>query len=240
MLAIAYGALLVTSLISKGDRTRTDRFAAEGIRTVDARIANGSVRVTGSDTNEVVVRADITEGLFRMRYSTETRGNRLEVRAHCPPVVSTWCTADLTIEVPRSMVVELHSSNGSIGVDEVDGRVLVSSDNGDIRLSALTGDVDVDTDNGTVTGTRLAPVSLKGHSDNGDLRLDFSRPPRLVDVTTDNGTVELGLPDTAYALAVTTDNGSVRTPIRTDPASRYSVTVHSDNGDVTVRYSGDR
>lgn len=240
VITIAYGALLVASLISKGERVRTDHFAAASLRGVDARIPNGSVRVTGTETDEVVVRADITEGLFRMRYRTEVRGGLLEVRAHCPIFVSAWCSADLTIEVPRSMALELHSSNGSLAVEGVDARVAVSSNNGDIRLSAVSGEVSIDTDNGTVSGDRLAPSTLRGHSDNGDLRLDLARPARFVDLTTDNGTIELGLPDASYALQVATDNGSVRTPIRTDPASRYAVTVRSHNGDVTVRYSGNR
>jgi hypothetical protein len=237
---VAYGALLVASLISRGERTRSDRFPAEGITAVDVRIGGGAIRVTGADTDAIRVRAEITEGVFGMRYRAERREGRIQVRADCPPILGIWCSADLTIEVPRGMPLGLHSNNGSISLEGTEGPALVSSDNGDIRLTAVTGKLEVDTDNGTVTGERLGTPSLRAHSDNGDFRLGFTAAPDRIDVTTDNGDVDMGLPDGAYALEVKTDNGSVRTPIRTDPGSSRSIRVHTDNGDVTLRYVGSR
>jgi len=237
---VAYGALLVASLIARGERTRGDRFAAEGITRVDVRIGSGSIHVTGAETDTIRVRAEITEGLFGMRYRAVHRGDRVEVRAECPGFLGVWCSADLAIEVPRGMALDLHSDNGSISLDGTASTSLVTSDNGDIRLTGVAGKLEVDTDNGTVIGERLDTRSFQAHSDNGDFRLGFATAPSRIDVTTDNGDVELGLPEGAYALDVKTDNGSVRTPIRTDPASRRSVRVHTDNGDVTVRYTGNR
>ena len=46
------------------------------------------------------------------------------------------------------------------------------------------------------------------------------------------------LPDTpdAYAVDIDTDNGSEHNDVRTDPASSRTITLSSDNGNVTLRY----
>jgi DUF4097 and DUF4098 domain-containing protein YvlB len=63
-------------------------------------------------------------------------------------------------------------------------------------------------------------------------------PPQDLRATTDNGSIEVVLPDTpdAYAVDTSTDNGSIRNDVRTDSTSDRTITLSTDNGNITLRY----
>ncbi|HWM22821.1 MAG TPA: DUF4097 family beta strand repeat-containing protein, partial [Ilumatobacteraceae bacterium] len=94
------------------------------------------------------------------------------------------------------------------------------------------------TDNGRIDATGVRSTTVSADSDNGSVEIVMVSPPRELQATTDNGSVDIVLPDTpdAYAVDIGTDNGSERNDVRTDPTSSRTITLSSDNGDVTVRY----
>ncbi len=94
------------------------------------------------------------------------------------------------------------------------------------------------TDNGSIHATGIRSETVSADSDNGSVEIVMVTPPQELEATTDNGSVDVVLPDTpdAYAVDADTDNGSVRNDVRTDPTSSRTITLSSDNGNVTLRY----
>ncbi len=171
--ALTAGAYQVVTLLAHEERTETVSYPAAGLTTLDVATGNGAVRVTASDTDEVVVRARISEGLRRTGEDQQVVGDTLRLRASCPNFGSDWCAVDYTLEVPRDLALVLRTDDGPIeGVDLRSPTVDAEADNGRVSLSFAT-----------------PPEAVTATTDNGSVEVvvpDDGTAYRL-DVETDNG-----------------------------------------------------
>ena len=146
--------------------------------------------------------------------------------------------------MPAEVAVLARVEDGPVRVSDVAGAVEVSSDNSSIELRGLSGPVTVHSANGPVVGEELRSPSVEASTENGSVDLGFTVAPDTVLATSENGSVEVRLPeaDGDYRVDAGTDNGSTAIEVATDPASRRSVVLRSDNGDLRVlpAGSGDR
>ena len=95
------------------------------------------------------------------------------------------------VEVPDGLVVTFKTQNGTIRLDDVDGRITAATTNGNVTGTAISGAVEGSSVNGS--------VSMSLDDVRGDVRL-----------TTVNGAVRLEVPPTTDAeLDATTVNGGV-------------------------------
>ncbi len=234
-----WGGVNILSLLAHTSRTADDAIPAAGLDAIRVRLDNGEARLVGTTASTVAVHARIDEGFIAADYRVEVVGDRLEIVGGCSWVADWRCSIDVTVEVPRGLDVEVRTDNGTVSAEDLDGSLQFESSNGDLRLANLAGVVTAETDNGSVVGRGLDADTVVATSDNGDLDLELTRPPRGAVATSSNGDVDVRLPrdETAYALDATSDNGSLDTQIRTDPGSDRSIRLHSDNGDVSIRYA---
>jgi Putative adhesin len=235
--ALTWGAYEVVSILSHEERTEINTYPSAGLTTVDIGNDGGSVRIVATDGDEVVVRAEISEGLRATGERQEVVGDVLELRATCPNFGSDWCGVSYELQVPRDLALVVRADSGSVDVTGMTGVVDVDADNGSVELTGLRGTIRASTDNGRVEGFDLRSQSVTVDSDNGGVTLEFTEAPTTVMATTDNGSVEVVVPDDgeAYRIDVQSDNGSETDDVLEDPASPRSITIHTDNGSATAR-----
>jgi DUF4097 and DUF4098 domain-containing protein YvlB len=166
---------------------------------------NGRVDVDGVDGNEVDVRA---ERIARAATDTGAREllQRITITEHSTPervsletermsgiMIGAATEVRYHVRAPRDATVNLQTTNGTISVSALTGKVTAHSTNGLVSGKQLTGAVDAETTNGGV---------------NIDLAEVGANP---VSLHTTNGGVTLGLPDRGKAtLTASWTNGGFR------------------------------
>lgn len=209
---------------------------SDGIRIDD--LSNGSVSVQAWDGDEirlrarVVGRADDESRARELAESIRLRINGDDVDAEGPRTgrdESWWVSYRL--EVPRDTDMEFETSNGSISIDGVQGRMRLRTSNGAISLVGVGGDVEGRTSNGAIklelTGTTWQGSGLELGTSNGSVRIEVPEGYNAVlETGTSNGGIDVDFPvqmtqhsrrrmtlqlgNGGPELAVTTSNGSVR------------------------------
>ncbi|HEX5421871.1 MAG TPA: DUF4097 family beta strand repeat-containing protein, partial [Gammaproteobacteria bacterium] len=179
---------------------------ASGTLDVDAR-DNGSVRVTGWDKPQVLVRAEV-----RAWGDDEDEAHKIDdqvkirtdstIRADGPDRGQSggrrgW-SVNYEIFTPRRIDLRLDAGNGGISIEDVHGDIDFETTNGGVSLSGLGGDVHGRTTNGGLD------VTLTGATWDG----------KGLDVSTTNGGVDLRVPkDYSARLDARTVNGGMHTDI---------------------------
>lgn len=188
-----------------------------------AETSNGSMRVTGEDRNDIVVRALVMAHARTMERAREvlkevtltaasdgtvtSRGPRGENRAG-------WWVS-YRIQAPKTTDLKLRSSNGSLTVTGVKGDMTLRTSNGSIKLTDVAGDVEADTSNGSVT------TSLSGSKWDG----------AGLSVTTSNGSVRLEVPSEFNAhLLASTSNGHINVDFPITVRGRIGRELETDLG----------
>lgn len=238
--AVAWGAAQVVTQLAHEEHTTVTEYDAAGLTTLDVATDAGSVTVVGTTSDTIRVTAHISDGLRATDERQEVDGDRLVLRTGCPAFFSSFCNVTYTVELPARMDLRIRLDNDDIRVTGVEGGVDAHTDNGNVLVRGSgASELVLSSDNGTVEAVDLRATDVQAGSENGDVDLTFLRPPTAVRATSDNGDVTVEVPDdgTEYAVDVGSDNGSSAAPIRTDPSSRRSITVRSDNGDVLVTYA---
>ncbi len=234
---ITWGPYQLVTLLAHEERVEEQTFPAAGLATLQVGGSSGSITITGSDTESVHVRAEISDGLRHTGESREVVGDTLQLHNTCPNFGSDWCHVNYEISVPRRLAVVVNSDDGSVDLSGTTGPVNIQTDNGAVDLADLTGDVRVASDNGRVTAARLRSQTATADTDNGRLTLEFAVAPTNVVATADNGRITVVVPndDTAYRVETETDSGSENVSVPTDGASTRTITARTDNGSITIR-----
>jgi Putative adhesin len=233
---LVWGTYSAITLLAHEERVENETFAAAGIAELDVRTSNGSVRIVATDTAEISVRAEISEGLRRTGERREVVNGVLELHATCPLIGSTFCWVDYEVRVPRDLPLTVHADSGRITVTGSDAGLVADGDDGSIELSDLSGTIDARTDHGRVEGRQLRSGVVRADSDSGRVVLEFVAAPTAVEATSNHGSVEVIVPDDgeAYRVTMDTEHGREQLDVRTDPASARSLVLVTDHGDVTA------
>jgi hypothetical protein len=228
--ALAVGCTTSARGLVRDERRESRRlqFSGSGIRTLDVRTLNGSIRVTGDGGSDVRLEAvtrveadddaTLRTGLQEVKLEAEERGLTVGVtvrddgRNTCGD--QNWqrgpawwdrrhysTSTDLTLQVPRDVRVRLCTVNGGM-----------------VTVSGVTGDFDVSNVNGKVV---LADLGGSGSATtvNGDIDASFTAPPRAESrFKTVNGTIAATFPRNLSAdLSLKTFNGGLFTDFDTTP-----------------------
>lgn len=115
------------------------------------------------------------------------------------------------LQVPRETSLDLSTTNGSIRVRAVQGKVDVATTNGDVDVSAVRGALGARTTNGEV---RLARIegSADAATTNGSIAVEMATLPArgAMQMETTNGNIALTLPREVHGdLEAQTTNGRV-------------------------------
>lgn len=225
-------------------------FDAAGIATIDVRTVNGSVSVKSADGDRIVVRA--WKAVHGQREAREAFDREVDVRAeqagdvlrvfadHPRPPGGVSLAVHYEIETPRAMSVRLHTVNGKISVQGIDGAIDAESVNGVVALAGDTGPFKAQTVNGKITaeiGRLLNAASFL--TTNGSIDLDVDQCAASATARTNNGAVRMILgSDFSGQIDAKTNNGRVRCdfPVAAERQSRKRIKdVIGSGSDVVVK-----
>ena len=238
--ALGWGTYNVLTLLAHEERTERAVFAADEVRSIDIANENGFVHVTGADTDEIVVTAEISDGWTSTDVGMHVVDGVLEVRGSCSVLGNPWCSSDFTVVVPADLPVRVDASNGSVEASGLHGSVDLDTDNGHIEFADVSGTIKVTNDNGRIVGRRIGASTVAASTDNGRIELTFAEPPDDVRARSRNGRIEVAVPDdeVIYRVELATGNGSQHIGVRTDPASPHTIDLATRNGSVSVHRPG--
>jgi DUF4097 and DUF4098 domain-containing protein YvlB len=224
MALVSPGCIIVVNKGSDGsEHTYTAKRAATAPvvagKPLRVETKNGSVRVEKQQVSEVQVNAELhssSQGrLDEAKLVAERQGDgTLLVQLVWPNGHANNEGASVAVVVPDASGVkvetsngwvdivglggdvDIHSTNGSIHVQNHDGRVSASTSNGGIELEQIRGDVDAHTSNGWVkVGDVVGRV--EAHTSNGAVHLRLAagnEPAGSFNVTTSNSNVTVEVP----------------------------------------------
>jgi hypothetical protein len=213
-----WGTINVVSQLAHEEHDEQHSYPAAGITELSVANDNGHVEVVGTNTDTIVVRSHVTEGLTSPRDRQQVVEGRLQLDAKCSNFTLNWCNVAYRIEVPAGITVRIRA------------------DSGDVRVADITGDLTVHSDSGNVSASGLRSATVTAGSDSADVRLAFVAPPQAVQVSADSGDVEITVPDdgTAYRVDASTDSGSVDNQLHVDSAAERTISARADSGDVRL------
>jgi len=212
----------------------------------------GSVSVSGSDLNKVVVRARLTgRDASDIDLRVEKISNGVSIESEYK---SSWRNhsggVDLEVIVPARFDLEVETLGGEISVDGVEGELEGSTMGGQLDLRNLKGTVDMSTMGGNVKlvsskvdgevstmGGRVelrdVEGNVKGKSMGGNVIYDNVRPTgggaaRPVEITTMGGDIEV--PSAPGGATVSTMGGD----IEVESAAKF-VKAKTMGGDIIIR-----
>jgi hypothetical protein len=225
---------------SNGDRVsfrelREMTVPATGSLSVDGG-RNGGIKVKGSQTSEIVVRACVqtwgtNDEAARAVANGITISTSGTVKASAPSEEN-WGVS-YEILVPRSTDLNLKAHNGGIAISSVEGRIEFETMNGGVSLMDVAGDVTGRTTNGGVNVT-LAGNSWKGSgldviTTNGGVHLSM---PETYAANIETGTTNGGFRSNIPALNVTTEN--LKGPDRHQRATRLNTALNGGGAPIRV------
>jgi|HigsolmetaAR201D_1030396.scaffolds.fasta_scaffold04828_3 hypothetical protein len=234
---LVWGPYQVVTLLAHEERVEEESWPADGIERLQIDSANGRVEIVATERATIDVRAEISDGLRPTGESRTLVGDTLHLRATCPLFGSNFCWVNYEVLVPRGLEIVVDGHNGSVTVSGSEAPLTLDSENGSIRVDDVSGPLHLTSDNGRVEGTGLRSAVVLADSDNGSVTLEFDEAPMTVNASTSNGSVEVVVPDdrTAYRVELDADNGRERLEVPTDPNSSRTLTLRTDNGNVTAR-----
>lgn len=184
-------------------------------------------------------------------------GDTLRLRLDCS--VGVECSADLRLDVPDGVALDVDSVDGDVGANGVGGPVTVDSKSGDVHLADVAGDVDVhelsgdvkltDIDGNVTAETKSGDVKAYGldgktarlSSSSGDVHGDFGAAPERVTAETKSGDVKVAVPRGSGPYQVRADAraGDVHSDVNSSPSATPVIAVSTLSGDIKIGYSDD-
>jgi DUF4097 and DUF4098 domain-containing protein YvlB len=128
------------------------------------------------------------------------------------------CRADLTIDAPPEVDVQVKTKSGDVDLRGLSGRASIETDSGDIRTH------------------RLEPVTVKALTQAGNVSLDLFGQPTRTEAESDAGDVRVTVPYGPYRVDVNADGGNAKVEglIRDDLAPQAIVAL-TGAGNTVVR-----
>ncbi len=212
------------------------RFSADHVIELRLTTFDGAVEIRSWDRPEIVVsvekRGEDKEAVSRIQVTSEQSGDTIRVEAHAPGRSAfglgrfTSPSARFVATVPRKCNLIIRTTDGTVTIDRVDGRIDVHSEDGDIKATEMAGALQMETADGAIT---LEDVTGRVEARTGDGSVRISGTPETLHVRTEDGAVALRIRRGA-AMAedwmVTTDDGSVTVELPGD----FNATIEADPG----------
>jgi len=217
---------------------RTFTVSPGGSLVVDADSA--SVRVSGSDTNQVTVRMTARgseEDLATMKLEASQKGDGVTVTMKRPGKKGwfnsgSWNTDErIEVTVPRRYEINVHTSGGDVELTDttgsarldtsggdlvarnINGNVELRTSGGGISADRIRGDVDADTSGGDI---RLLNVDgkIRGQTSGGSVKCSLVGSNRGISASTSGGDIQLILPRATSAdFEASTSGGEIKSDL---------------------------
>lgn len=234
------------NLATEGLTARETRtFDVSGRPEVVLDTFDGAIEIRSWDRPQVEVEVEkrgMEQNLLdEMKIEVEQQGNRIVLKVTGPGRTEfTGVTvgvhispqARLRVALPRESDIEAKSGDGSIAIEDVSGRVTLTTADGSVRAARVTGDVrvrsgdgsirmqkvegalDLETNDGSI-GLEAKPTSLRARTGDGTIRVQVEPDATMQsdwELRTGDGSVTLTLPSEFSAeLDAESADGAVRT-----------------------------
>ena len=213
--------------------------AAGATLSVDAE-PNGGINVEGSSRGDILVRARVS-ATARTEEEARALAAQVQVVATADRVAAdgprtsgrreSW-QVSYRLAVPTRTPLSLRTTNGGIGIDNVNSRVEFRTVNGGVKLARMAGDVEGTTTNGGIDvdldGSAWEGAGLTVQTTNGGVNLRIpERYSAHLETGTTNGAIRTDFPVTvqgSIGRSISTDLGSGGAPLR----------VRTSNGGVKI------
>jgi hypothetical protein len=186
----------------------------------ELRISAGDAAVIVEAGNERSIDARLTTvgwaiGGAGIRVEERQMGDKVEIEVKAPPMH--WSLGNhsirLEVRVPRELVGDLHTGDGSITLRNLRGTLRADTGDGSIRGEDLDGALDAHTGDGSVhVAGRFDKLQL--HTQDGSVDVDVKEGSRLDGewrIQTGDGSVRLRIPKNLAAdVEAHTGDGSIR------------------------------
>jgi hypothetical protein len=233
---LVFGTAQSISALSHEERTTAETFDATSLRLVKIdNSAGGTVRVVGSDTDEVTVRTEVSDGLQKTRHREAIDGEMLVLESSCPFLTS-FCEVRYVVEMPAGLAVTVWSP-ASVTVEDVTGDVTVDTDES-IDAARLGGRFDARAVSGSINARDLRSSDVVAEMIAGSMVLDFAEAPLAVRAAATDGSIEVVVPEGSetYRVDARTVDGETSTQVDNGPAGDRTITATTTDGDIRIRY----
>ncbi len=236
---VLVGVYLLVSLALRDTRVETQSVDLGGSQQVVLDATNASLRLVPGDGEQLRIRAEVRESILGTDYAIGRRGDAFAVAADCITWLSPGCGAEVTVEVPDGVPVEVTTTSGSVEVRDLGTDVLVTSADGDVEVSGTLATVSVTTGSGSVEVRDLEAAELKVRTADGDVDAELAEQPYALAARSDGGDVRVTVPggDRTYQVSVESKGGSASSDLEDDPEGEGLVNLRSDDGDVELTVS---
>lgn len=210
------------------------------VRAVRIETGGGSVDIRGTETDQVRGSRRVQRGLQAPTVTEEVVGDTLVLTSGCTGLAVPWCSASYTLDVPRSVRVEVSTGTGKVTVRGTTGGLRADTGTGHLEVWDLDGPLALETGIGGIEARDLRSEEVAASTGTGSALVSFTSPPRSVTAESGTGRVEILVPRDGTPYRVDEESGSGRTRIEvpTDPSSDRVIRVTSGAGDVLVGHRG--
>jgi DUF4097 and DUF4098 domain-containing protein YvlB len=235
-LGLGCAVLLAASAVAARAEEITKPFTVSGRANVRVETNDGSIRVSTGDSKQVE---------FRVEYQGYELGKNLHIDAHqngdkvelIARVTGHWGFSwghnshglHIEVRMPRDADLDVHSGDGSVQAEAINGTVKVYTGDGSVKANSLNGNIDLHTNDGSITVNALK----------GDIRLhtgDGSIEAHDLDgkVDADSGDGHIRIAGRFDALNVKTGDGSVDTRVQSGSKMASSWSIRTGDGSVDL------
>lgn len=201
---------------------------------------NGGIEIRKADVArveiEVVLSGPKQERVDRAQVVSERVGDgELRLRVEWPggkPEDNEG--ASFKVSLPDASGVKADTSNGSVKLTGLAGRVEVDTSNGQVTVSDHSGPIDIETSNGGVNLSNVSGGVRVDTSNGGITARNIGAPAKL---ETSNGGINAEFAmDAAGPITLETSNGNVKAAVASSYAATFS--METSNGRITVDAPG--
>ena len=175
----------------------------------------GNITVTGGSGPGISVTQQVDYSRTPPTTTRTVSGNTLTVTYSCPTQVV--CGVAYTLQVPRSVAVQV-----SVGA-------------GSIRLAGLAGNMTAKADVGLISATGLTGALASLTTNMGAISASFATAPTTVQASARVGAITLRVPGTAsYQVSADAHVGKATVSIPQSASSAHAITASTDVGAIDI------
>lgn len=211
-------ALFALTSLSVADEWKKE-FTTSAKPTIHVDANDANIEVLAIDGSKIEARVVTSGGKIspdEVRVTDRQNGDRIDLEIHRPS--HHFCigicneSVRISLQVPRSSNLELHTGDGRITVDGVKGEARLESGDGELIARSLDGTLNADTSDGSIRVTgRFDRLDL--HTRDGSINAEVAAASKMNSswaLRTSDGTITLRLPaDFSADLDAHTGDGHV-------------------------------
>lgn len=200
--------------INKAEETKEIVIPSAGINSIAVNQPRSDIEITGSDGDQITIRADIQvwaddkdeaeEKLKSLDISTENDSGTLRIKVDGPPwTKKRRAKVDFQIEMPRDIMAEISSASGDVAVSGLNKGFKLNTASGEISASNCCGEQILSSASGNVecNGCRKATIMINTAS--GDI--DISDVEGEVSLQTVSGDLDAAVSGSLKSQSVSGD-----------------------------------